>query len=141
MRGLCLKPSKCSECDSELRPMTTMRTLSSLWAELQLLVHRLTWERSSYKKNSLQMESVDDESCVFKACEEHVKRHITVNEYRLLWRAKTDKNHYRCTVPYVMQQVPMGSSTLPCMHGQHSRPISVSAPGPLCTHSSCVAGY
>ena len=62
-----------------------------------IYTHPLNWEES-IKMKLFQIENVDDQSCICKACEKDVKWHITAGNYHPQWRPKQGILD-RCIVP------------------------------------------
>ncbi len=58
--------------------------------------HTLAWEEI-IKKRPYQLESVDDHSCICKACEKDIKRHIMAEDYHPCGRPKA-ADHVSCIV-------------------------------------------
>ncbi len=59
----------------------------------------LAWEETIKHKLLIETEKVDEMSCVCKACERDVKRHKGAANYQPHWRAKVNKECYKCIAP------------------------------------------
>lgn len=53
--------------------------------------HPLMWS-NDIKERSFQMENVDEHSCIYKACELDIKRHINTDGFLPWWRLRVDNS-------------------------------------------------
>ena len=60
--------------------------------------HPLAWEET-IKSKLLQIDNIDEVSCVCKACEMNIKRHIKEENYQPRWRTRASKKCDECIAP------------------------------------------
>ena len=79
-------------------PRTTVWTMFLCGQKSAYYTHPSSW-KESLQQNLYDPEQVDSQSCMCKACEKDIKRHLITAGYIPRWRINTGINIDKCIVP------------------------------------------